>query len=426
MKSKPYRGVFVNQIDPLSILAGRDGQAVDVGLDIGKRWIYVVLRWKDKDFGRPWKVRNPTELSALTRLLGEVGQGRRMTIAMEPTGTYGDALRQALADAKLAVRRVSPKAAKDYAEIFDGTHSQHDGKDASVIAELASLGRSWEWDFVVPCDGDQEINYLVDAIECQRRQTMPWAGRLEALASRHWPEATELIDATSGTLLRVFSTYGSPAKLAADPEALSRLRRWGGVWLSEDKAKAILASAKATAGVRVGEWDERRLRETADEIRKCKLASLRHGRRLKAASFDNEVIRRMGSVVGVVTACVLWKHLGDPSDYHCGAAYRKAMGLNLKERSSGQWQGQLKISKRGSAQVRRWLYLAALRLVRLEPGIRAWYAQQKRRRQGVGTPAIVGVMRKLALVLWQVGAKGQTYSAELVFAALREDAAATK
>jgi hypothetical protein len=37
------------------------------------------------------------------------------------------------------------------------------------------------------------------------------------------------------------------------------------------------------------------------------------------------------------------------------------MGLNLAERSSGKWQGKLKISKRGSSKVRRWLYMAALR-----------------------------------------------------------------
>ena len=60
--------------------------------------------------------------------------GRRVRVALEPSGTYGDALRQALDDAGLEALRVSPKAAHDYAEIFDGTPSQHDGKDAAVVA----------------------------------------------------------------------------------------------------------------------------------------------------------------------------------------------------------------------------------------------------------------------------------------------------
>lgn len=48
--------------------------------------------------------------------------------------------------------------------------------------------------------------------------------------------------------------------------------------------------------------------------------------------------------------CVLWVELGDPSEYHCGSAQRKAMGQNLAELSSGKRQGKLKISKRGSSK----------------------------------------------------------------------------
>ena len=73
-------------------------------------------------------------------LLQRVSQGRPLVVALEPTGTYGDALRHALGQAGLAVHRVSPKAAADYAETFDGVPSQHDGKDAAVVAELAAQG----------------------------------------------------------------------------------------------------------------------------------------------------------------------------------------------------------------------------------------------------------------------------------------------
>ena len=45
------------------------------------------------------------------------------------------------------------------------------------------------------------------------------------------------------------------------------------------------------------------------------------------------------------------------------AAYRKAMGLNLVERSSGKYKGRLRISKRGGARSRQWLYFAVLRLI---------------------------------------------------------------
>ncbi len=60
------------------------------------------------------------------------------------------------------------------------------------------------------------------------------------------------------------------------------------------------------------------------------------------------VLQAQGKVVGVPTACVLWTSTGDPRKYHAAAAYRKAMGLNLVERSSGKYKGRLRISKRAA------------------------------------------------------------------------------
>ena len=125
-------------------------------------------------------------------------------------------------------------------------------------------------------------------------------------------------------------------------------------------------------------------------------------------------IQAQAQAVGVATACVLWVHLGDPAEYHCGAAYRKAMGLNLVEHSSGMYQGKLRISKRGSAQVRRWLYLSVLRLVSKGP-VQRWYRQKKSKDGDKAKRALIGVMRKLALALYEVGAKGQTFDAMRLF-----------
>jgi transposase len=135
------------------------------------------------------------------------------------------------------------------------------------------------------------------------------------------------------------------------------------------------------------------------------------------------VIEAMGQVVGPVTACVLWVEVGNPQDYHCGPAYRKAMGLNLTERSSGRWQGQLKLTKRGPAAVRRWLYLVALRWVRQEP-VRSWYLRQKAQRRGAAKPALVGVMRKLALALYRVGGRGEPFDRQRLYQSLTAGAAA--
>jgi transposase len=414
MKSRAYRAVDVNRIDLAKCLEGRsEGVVVQAGLDIGKETILCVLRWGADDCDRPWRVKNPSELVRLGELLKGVAAGRDLLVAMEPTGTYGDALRQALQRAELVVHRVSPKNASDYAEVFDGVPSQHDGKDAAVVADLAAQGRSWPWPMKTPTETEQEVAYQVDWMDGQRRQMMLWCGRVEALLSRHWPEATRILPLSSATLLRCLAEYGGPQGLQA-ADALSKVKRWGGHYLSSEKAQALVDSARQTAGVAMGRWDEERLRRYAKQIREHKGEMRKASRRLCELTRDHAAILAMGEAVGVPTACVLWTELGDPEEYHCGSAYRKAMGLNLAERSSGKWQGKLKISKRGSSKVRRWLYLAALRWLKHEP-VRTWYLRQKAQRRGEGKAAVIGVMRKLALALYQVGGRGEAFDQQRLY-----------
>jgi transposase len=92
------------------------------------------------------------------------------------------------------------------------------------------------------------------------------------------------------------------------------------------------------------------------------------------------------------------------------------MGLNLKERSSGKHKGQLKITKRGSGLFRRWLYFAALRASQ-EVEINPWYEAKKKKENGRAGKALVAIMRKLALAMYQVGARGASYEARLLFPA---------
>ena len=99
---------------------------------------------------------------------------------------------------------------------------------------------------------------------------------------------------------------------------------------------------------------------------------------------------------------VLVAYLGALTDYDSAAALEKACGLNLKIRSSGNYVGRPTLTKRGSAAVRRYLYLAALRLIQRDPLIARWYRSRAGYRGGHKLVAIVAVMRKLTRALWHV------------------------
>jgi transposase len=423
MRSKAYRGVRVKDVDINGLAAQRPGEQACVGFDVAKKELVAVMRWRDGCFERPWRVQNPTEVGLVVERLKVLAAGRTLRIALEPSGTYGDALRQALHEAQLEVLRISPKAACDYAEIFDGVPSQHDGKDAAVVAELAALGKGRVWPFVVADAWAEELGYWVDGLDAQRRISDLWLGRVEGLLGRHWPEATRVLKITSGTLLRVLARYGGPAELAADPQALARLARWGGTLLTPDKRQALLDSAAATRGVVQGPWQQGQLRDCAREVLQAQQKVRQSQRQLRRLAGHHLVLQAQGTVVGVPTACVLWVNVGDPRHFDSGPAYRKAMGLNLVERSSGEEEGRLHISKRGSARARQWLYFAALRAVQ-QAGVRRWYEAKKARDGNEAMRALVAVMRKLALALYHVGIGEARFDSRRLFARILAQARA--
>lgn len=254
---------------------------------------------------------------------------------------------------------------------------------------------------------------------------MLWLGRLEALLARHCPEATRYLELNSATLSRVLMHYGGPAALPADAQAVPQLKRWGGPLLKAEKIERFVAAARETVGVRQTAFDRRQVMEYAGELWAAKQKEEEAERQLKVLAQGHAALRRQAAVVGGATACVLWVYLGDPADYFCAEAYRKAMGLNLKERSSGRCRGQLKITKRGPGAVRRWLYFAAMRLVR-DPRVVEWYEAKKGNRPKGGKRALVAVMRKLALGLHSLGVGNESFDARKLFSAPRRKGARPK
>ena len=86
----------------------------------------------------------------------------------------------------------------------------------------------------------------------------------------------------------------------------------------------------------------------------------------------------------------------------------------MAERSSGTYQGRLRISKRGRARARQGLDFAVLRLVP-RCGVRPWYEAKKARHEGEPGRVLVAVMRKLAVALDHVGVRNEGFQPKRLF-----------
>lgn len=413
-KKRTYRAKEINAVRVSEIVAGHDGCPATVGIDVGKDDLFLMLRWGAEMFSGPWHAENRTGIRGVVEFLATLSHGRKLTVALEPTGTYGDALRYALTQAGLNVHRVEGKASHAYAEIFDGVPSQHDRKDAAVVAELAAVGKSTPWPYDAESMENQERRHWVQRLEAAQGTMQVWTGRLEGLLARHWPEVTQVLQLNSVSLLKTLAHYGGPEELAEDSEAGVRLAGWGRSLLTPEKIQALLKTAEETVGIPQGKYDREWVRECAQQILDARRTKQQGKRELKRLGAGNEVLSRLGAAVGYATASVLWAYLGNPQDYHSGAAYRKAMGLNLKERSSGKWIGQLRITKRGPGAVRRWMYLASMRLLK-KKRVRDWFETKKKRDGDRGGKALIGVMRKLSMALYRVAIDKVAFDARKLF-----------
>ncbi len=417
MSQGTYEAVdFQDYRDTTKIERFETGRLI-VGIDIAKRIQYACLMgsapgggWEEYDI----VTFNASETREFVDFLA--GLDSTIEIVLEPSGTYGDPLREQCRRCDLSAWRVRPKQVHDVAEVFDGVPSLHDAKAAYLICRLHQNGVTRPWQVA---DGmTRSVRAILeryDEAELERRRL---CGKLEAKLSRHWPEATEILGLGTATLQKVLAEFGGPAGVAQQPERARKLmRKAGGTMLSTDKIRRLVDSASTTRGVPMLEQEQKTLAEFATRLYDARVKKRTEQRRLKELTKDNEEVSSMAAQVGVTTACVLIAYLGSVDNYEAAAAYEKSGGLNLKEKSSGKYKGQLKITKRGPSAVRRYLWMAALRMVTKHDGCpvaRAWYKKMLGRNGDNKTKALVALMRKLIRALYHLG-QGKDYDATKLF-----------
>jgi transposase len=182
--------------------------------------------------------------------------------------------------------------------------------------------------------------------------------------------------------------------------------------MSEEKIEAVLRAAMATAGVAMLDEERSALMLIASEGHRSLRAYKEAKGRVEALSADGPA-RAIAPVVGRTTAAVLVTEVGDGREFGSVGAYLKAFGLNLKERSSGEHKGRLKLTKRGPSRARQYVWLATCRWLQKDRVARAWYDAKVTRDGGRRAKAVTALMRKLVKALFHVARGAPLDSAKL-------------
>ena len=419
-RKRSYSVTDVDQVDVAALL-----QLIAVGcivaIDVAKTKFVAAIATAAGEVLKLVKFEHPRQTSAFLGLLRALQQAEfKPVVVMEPTGTYGDAVRHQCHSMGLPVHMMPPKHSHDFAEVLDGVPSMHDPKAATVLAKLQAIkpARVWSPD----SEARRDLRAWVDQRPPIARTLAIYQGHLEAMLARHWPEFESHVDVYGQrswtALLKQFP--GPQEVAAAADEACLVLRKASRGKFPSSRSQALVTSAKTTTGVPMTQGERERLRVIAEQVELQTRRLDAVDAKLAELVATDTVLERLATVVGPACAASLGSLVGSPLDFPNARALEKAIGLNLREKSSGNIKGHRSITKRGPGPVRHLLFLAALRLMKDDATALAWCRARRGYPSGQKLKAVVALMRKLARALWHV-ARGQSFDPAKLFDTRRLD-----
>lgn len=413
MKKRAYRRTRINEFSTNAVTDGRQPGRLLLAIDVAKRDMVAAVTTDSGEVIKTVAWTHPAETPVLLQKLVELrAAGFAVLAVMEPTATYGDVLRRQLRELGIVVYLATGKRVFDARALHDGVASLHDAKSAAIIAKLHVEGLTTPWQ--ERTDDERALKAAIATMDMYQFQYLRLVHQLEAVLARHWPEICDVVALTSATLMAVLARIGGPPDIAAAPDAVRKLMTGMSHRLMKpEKIERIIASAGTTVGIPLLHGERASLMTLAEEAHRAT-------RRYKEAKFALEKLAvdgpssALAPAVGIATAAVLVTDVGDPRRFSCARAYVKAFGLNLKEKSSGKYQGRLRITKFGPGRARKYLWLAVWRWTRKDPIVAAWYQAKVARDGGTKAKAVVALMRKLAKALFHV-ARGEELDARKLF-----------
>lgn len=371
-----------------------------------------------------WDNRTPA-LRAGLELVWQAGLAAgfgRFVVVAEPTGVYHRLLFQVARRLGLETALVNTESVSKMRQIEFNDSGKTDQRDPRVIARVFGIRsirdrvfpepfarlRSWG---KVYAEGEKMRAQAKAAIQTQLRGLFP-----------DFPMKKDFLFGPSGRALE--KLYGlNPWRIREAgasrfanrmKAAVPRLRRRSLERLWQAAGDSIQVGSSAEAAVaeqqldhlwRDLEWAERRCAEVGAELERLYN---------QARELDPRLPEAWPAVVSSLALARLIGELGPLSDFKGWRELLRYVGLNLRERQSGQFVGQIRITRKGRPLARRILNQMALPLVKRHRLFGPYYHAKKRTMKG--DQAMTAVTRKILKMLWGWYQAGQSFDFNRVFA----------
>ncbi len=402
--------------------AGADAPRYIVGLDVGSETCTVGVLAPDKCVVlKPFDIANAgAGFTLLDQKLAQLGCApHEIVVGLEATGRYWENVFHFLQQRGYRLVLLHPAQTHHFAR-RRGLRAKTDKLDALTIARVL-------------LSDDARPAYVPNDLTATYRELVRLHSNLSDEAARYKNEIQDL-------LVVLFPEFTQVFKEPTRKTALAVLRAYPGAQAIASVGVAPVAGIlEATAPRNYGADTAERLVALAKRSSASPVAVVARGRSLailadqlmhtqtNIAELEREIeqlLRRDDGATGLQsvpdfgakTIAVLRAELGEVERFQRSAQVVAYAGLDITVKESGKWKGQRKLSKRGSGELRRTLYLAALRCVRREGSAFGAYYRALGARGLKGQAALVAVMRKMLVVAYHLIKSGDRYDPTKVWA----------
>lgn len=333
----------------------------------------------------------------------------RLRIVVEPTGIYHQLLTRIARELGYQTALVNAEHVVKMRTVIFGDSGKTDRRDPHAIAAVADRGRLII-DRVLP-EVFQLLRGWSSIYQIAEDGLIEAKGRVHCALKYLFPDfdfGTDFLYGPSGQA--IMDCYGfDPHRIATESQSRihSRLRRRCGILRSSVRRLVTQARSSVTS------TPDGALKDLSlEHLRLAWLDYTTHHERRQAARAKLEQLyetarrddpRLPAAIHRVITTsglARLFAQLGPLDDFRSWRQILRLAGLNLRERQSGRYVGQTKITHKGRPQLRRVVMQVILPLVRRNELFGGYYTQKRSVQKMPGPKAMTAVARKFLKMMW--------------------------
>ena len=404
---------------------------INVCCDVGMDEIHIVCPpFEERAFSNTTTVANRTEAirHALEEIRDRAGAGRfaRLRVVAEPTGIYHQLLLRIARSIGFRTALVNAEHVVKMRTVVFGDDGKTDARDPHAIAAVADRGRLI-LDRVLP-EVYQVMRGWSALYDIAEDAMIEAKGRVHRALKYLFPDfdfSSDFLYSASGQAIMKCYEFDPHRLSASTPSRVhQRLRRHCRILRSSVERLLRQARSSATA-VPGGACHEISL----EHLRLAWSDCTRSMQRREAARAKLEELYRCARREDprlpapehrIVTACGLarlFAELGPIHDFESWRQILKFGGMNIRQRQSGRYIGQNKITHKGRPQLRRVTMQLILPLVRRGALFGQYYAQKTDVQRMPGPKAMTAVARKFIKMIWGWARAADAFDAQRVFCA---------